>query len=189
MTASETFEATSQVTPYLSSVLSFVDSHVRFAEAKNSALLAANAIAAVTGLTILTGKDPHQIWVEVYLANLVGFFLLSALVTLLSFLPRTEIPWLHRNGKRDSRDDLMFFGHIQKYTPDEYLAALCARIDPSYTVGYVDVSYARQVVVNSRIASQKFTYFRYAMWLTVCGMVSPLIAAFIYHWLKTSDTF
>jgi len=175
----------------LRDVLAFLDGHVKFAEAKNTALLTANVAAVLASLTVLTSNDPHSDYLVWYLRELVACCVASGSLSLLSFLPRTEIPWLRRKGKPDAADDdLLFFGHVKAYQPDAYLKAVSAALgDSSASRNRWHELYARQIIINARIAQQKFTYFRYAIWLTLAGCVTIPLATVVYFVFHDRDDF
>jgi Pycsar effector protein len=175
----------------LDAVLQFVDGHVKFAEAKNTGLLTANVLAIVGAIAVLTSNDLHSEWLLRYLRELVACCVSSAALSLLSFLPRTEIPWLRKKGNPNpAEDDLLFFGAISRYRPDAYLKALASASGESAAPsGRLHELYARQIVINARIADQKFAYFRYAIWLTLAGAVTAPLALIIYFVLHDQDDF
>jgi hypothetical protein len=159
----------------LRAILSIVAEHLKFAETKNATLFAANAASVFASLQVLAGIKDKE-WVERYLILLIVCSALSALIVLVSFLPQTSIPWLSRGRHSKSKQSLMFFGHIQHYDPQAYLSALydaCEILHPKPVP--IEIMYAEQIVVNSKIASRKYTCFRYAIWITLAGILTPLL--------------
>jgi len=161
----------------LENILSLVSEDLRFAETKNAALLTANAAAVVGILQVNTGSP------VVALAFLVIMLVctVSGVVSLISFIPRVENPYRSLGLVPAANDNLLFFGHIQKYDPREYLRALYVSAGMADEQGSeMERMYAEQIVVSSRIAARKFTMFRWAIWITIGGLVTPPIAYLLY---------
>jgi hypothetical protein len=172
----------------LREVLAFVDGHVKFAETKNAALLAANGVTLIAVLQILTGEHPVGDWLERYLWILAGGNTVSAVVALLSFLPVTQIPWLRRPRRREATGNLLFFGDVHRFNGTTYLQALSTALEQDgYASNEFERMYADQVVANSKIASRKFTYFKVAIWSTLAGLLTPIPAAVLLAFVANRD--
>lgn len=161
----------------LKDILAFVDGHVKFAETKNAAVLAANAAALVGIGQILSGSDAPKGLRLCYVHDAIAFAILAGVVALVSFLPRTRIPWLHTNNPNEATDSLYFFGDIQKYGEDRYVKAV-RKLESLPETPYSDLErmLAQQVLINARIASHKFRLSRWAMYLTLCAALTPALA-------------
>jgi hypothetical protein len=164
-------------------ILALASEHLKFAETKNAAILAANAAVVLGVLQILSGSAGTGI-LRIYLAAVGVCSTIAALIALISFLPQTHIPWLARRESPTSRDSLVFFGDIQKYSPNAYLEALrTAAGGVAGDAPPLELMLAEQIVVNSRIASRKFTYFRYAIWVMLSGVLSPILTILLFHYV------
>lgn len=161
--------------PHLQDILSFVDGHVKFAETKNAALLAIDAGALyVIGQVI--AEHPPSSWLAVYISILLIGCALSAVVSLLSFLPATQIPWIRSRRSWETGGSLLFFGEIQGYDADSYIKKLCASIGhDSEEASDLDLMYAEQIIANGKIAARKFTYNRIALWCLLFGFLTPVL--------------
>jgi MFS family permease len=159
----------------LSRILALVDGHVKFAETKNGALLALASGALVGVLQLLYGDHPLEGWWRVYFLGLsIGLFA-GAVLALLSFLPVLLRPRIQRRRKRELGGNLLFFGDTQRYN----VAALFAEIleasgAPPRPANRLESMYAEQIIVNAKIASRKFTYFKLAMWSVLAGLLTPI---------------
>jgi Family of unknown function (DUF5706) len=166
----------------LREILAIVTDHQKFAEAKNGALLAFDGALVIAVLQLLSGSGQMDRRLFAYLLCIITFAAVSGLVALLSFVPQTRVPQVRTIGVPENRDSLIFFGDVQKYSVDAYLAALrmatndTATGDPSR----VERMYAEQVIVNAKIASRKFTYFKYAVWIVVAGLTTPILVLLVY---------
>lgn len=169
-------------------VLDFVDGHVKFADTKNAALLAANVVATAGVLQVLTSSVNMNVWTARYLMLLGVTSLISAAVVLLSFLPVMQIPWLTRRQKLTDNDNLLFFGDIQKYTANAYLKAFAKASGLSpISVTELDRMHAEQIIANAKIAARKFTYFKVGIWITLIGALTPPIAIAVLIWVVTKQ--
>jgi hypothetical protein len=161
----------------LENILTLVSEDLRFAETKNAALLTANA-AAVVGVMQVNPRSPTLQWA--FLAIMLTCAI-SGVVSLISFIPRPENPYRSLGMAPSGTDNLLFFGHIQKYDPREYLRAIYASAGQADEQGSeMERMYAEQIVVSSRIAARKFTMFRWAIWITISGLVTPPLAFLLY---------
>ncbi len=152
-------------------ILSTVNEWLKFAEAKNGALLGVD-IATIFGLFQVVSDEISKGWIYIAI-SLTG---LSALSALLSFVPQLKAPsmiYKKRGGKETS---LMFYGHIAKYDPEAYIMALYSEVGteiPSKLT--IELDYAHQIITNSRIALKKNRYFNIGLWLTVLGLLLLII--------------
>jgi hypothetical protein len=165
----------------LENVLGLVSEDLRFAETKNAALLTANAAAVVGILQVNPGSNGAQAVLGLFLNVLTFVCALSGLVSLVSFIPRVENPYRSLGLAPAPSDNLLFFGHIQKYDPPAYLQAVYAAAGRGGEEHEeLERMYAEQVVVSSRIAARKFAYFRWAIWITIGGLATPPLAYLLY---------
>jgi hypothetical protein len=165
----------------LENILGLVSEDLRFAETKNAALLTANAAAVVGILQVNPSSHGAGAVLGVFLNILTVVCTVSGLVSLISFIPRVENPYASLGVEPAASDNLLFFGHIQKYDPPAYLRAIytaAGRGDDPHE--QLERMYAEQVVVSSRIAARKFTYFRWAIWITIAGLATPPFAYLLY---------
>lgn len=168
-------------------ILSSVSEQLKFAETKNATLFAANAATVMGSLQILAGVKDND-WISRYFVLLIGCSTMSALIILISFLPQTSIPWLSRGRQSEAKDSLLFFGDIQRYDKRTYLSALykaCEIQNPKPL--RIELMYAEQIIVNSKIASRKYAWFGYAIWITLAGILTPLIAVPLYRFVRTKQ--
>lgn len=171
----------------LGHILSIVNEWLKFAEAKNAALLAANTAIIFAVLRVLDSKTICRQWLSAYL--LLGLLLLAAaaFIALVSFIPQVRIPWLALRRQPSSRDNLLFYGDIAYYDPTNYLQALGARTTPAANAfSSFEQDYAVQIVTNSRIALRKYVLFSAAIWLTLTAVLSLPVAIVIYGILRSA---
>lgn len=165
-----------------------VNNWLKFAEAKNAAVVAFNGAITMGALSLLKGYSPPlPIW---YLWIVVVSVALSTICALLSFYPQTEIRWWWKTGTPSSEDNLYFYGHISKYSSEHYLqtlfAALPNGIEKNNTVGCspqafsrIEMNIAEQIVINAEIASRKYAFFKVALWFLMSALLLPPVAMFV----------
>lgn len=154
--------------------LSSVNDWLKFAEAKNAALVATNIGAAFGAFRL--ASTPNLCPLPYYYALVAGgFLLLGSGISLASFIPHLEIPALQRQRSIESQDSILFYGHIASCSSKSYLEQLytkngvsLAKVDP------LEKDYAEQIVVNSRIALQKYRWFNHAARLTLLALAPPV---------------
>lgn len=170
-------------------ILGFVDGHVKFAETKNAALLVVNTAAVAGALQLLVGGPVLNVWVSRYLVMLALGNAVSGVVALLSFLPITSLSWFVKRGKLADSDSLIFFGDSHKYGLRSYLMGLYAVSGyEARDIAPLHRMYAEQIINNSRIAWRKFSYFRAGTWVTISGVLSPVVAAILFFVVNAYDT-
>jgi hypothetical protein len=177
------------LTRRLDTVFGHVNGWLRFAEAKNAALLTLNA-AAIFGLNKMYVDHQAEApdWLCWVLAATTVQLILSLLFCLVSFFARTKVPQFLVARASNSADlNLMFYGHIAQMTASDYVEALGQSIgaDSSATKHQRDV--AGQIVINSKITLKKYSLFNIALWLTLSAIITP-IGALLFYWGLCNET-
>jgi len=166
-------------------VLSNVNEWLKFAEAKNAALLAANSAVVIGALRLADGKVFLFPLAEYYFHFSIAMVSLGGLICLLSFMPRLDIPWLLPTALSRDKDNLVFYGHISGYDPPAYVKALHHQSgNVVKTVDPFEEDLAEQAIINSRIALKKYHLFNIALWLDVTAVLTPLISIPIFMYSR-----
>jgi hypothetical protein len=147
----------------LKAILSTVNDWLRFAELKNGALL-----TFATGLILALVRSYPQFSagskVKWCYATAIILISLSSLVSLLSFIPKLEIPWFESEQKPKDDDNLYFFGDIAKFSASHYVTSLLiANGEAPRAITRLETNLAVQSIVNSRIARKKYWCFNVAV--------------------------
>lgn len=179
--------AATSIEEQLRNVLAFVDGHVKFAETKNVALLAFNG-AIIVGVIQAWSASPTALpwFARTYAIYLLCISVLAGTTALVSFLPKTDVPFLRtrRDHVADS-DNLLFFGHAQNYRGRDYFSSFLRAIgQPDRDPTALELMYAEQIIINSQIASGKFAYFEIGGWLSLFGILTFVVAGPIFVRLK-----
>lgn len=158
----------------LRDILAGVNDWLKFAEAKNGALLAAN-LAAIFGIT---SKDFQDCYLgrlcSAYSIIPITLLVLSVLICLISFAPKVAIPSARHGGKPRDGANLIFYGDLARFEPLPYLEALAkASGQETAAFGGLAVAYATQAIINSRIALKKYRCFNWALWFTIAAILIP----------------
>ncbi|OUR92806.1 hypothetical protein A9Q81_15935 [Gammaproteobacteria bacterium 42_54_T18] len=157
----------------LKDTLSKVNEWVKFAEAKNAANIAFCSTAIFSLMRMVSGEDCLNGFLLYYSIGVIVCFSLSLIISLFSFVPKLEAPWLHI-GSRDEKDNVLYFGHACKYSAASYLDKLYSG-EPHKSKNHdLEIAYSNQIVVNSKVAFIKFKQFDLALWFTITAILSPI---------------
>ncbi|MCD1598193.1 Pycsar system effector family protein [Rheinheimera aquimaris] len=169
----------------LIAIFELVNTWLKHAEAKAATLLAIDG-AVVFGLCrLLQGADTANLFFQIYVVTAVIFLSISVFIALLSFVPALKMPWAFKLNNPTADDNLWYFEHIAKYTPERYLRELSASNDSTSYKGTVyELMLAKQIIINSVICRRKYGLFTFAIWLTLAGVATPIVAAVVWKFGK-----
>lgn len=159
-------------------ILEQVNGWLKFAEAKNGVLITLNGAGVWGMLEFIQSASPTGFFL-LYSWIFVLFMALSAILTLLSFLPVLKAEWLQPVGDQRSESNLLFFGHIAEHTPEELLEAL--DISTREDLNSINRDYAEQAIINSQIALRKYNLFHLSLWLTLSGITTPVLSLITWY--------
>lgn len=166
----------------LKDIFENVNNWLKFAEAKNATLIAGNGLLIFGVL-----KTIHEVNINIYLLYYIYFclilFSLSLVISLISFMPKVKIPTFLLNSDIETNDNLLFYGHILKYNEKTLLDKLNEMIkdDEDKTSKEFKTMYAQQIIINSKIARNKFQLFDIAIRFTLSGILSPILYFLFIH--------
>jgi len=170
----------------LETIFGNVNDWLKFAEAKSATLLAANGLV-IFGILRLTQNKAISGVESCILAFVVGLFSISLLLCLASLIPSLELPFIRKKYSKKDSDNLLYFAHIENYTPTAYLNALYkakqATSSNASTAGSyseLEKMYAKQIITNSVIASYKYSVFKKAIWATLLGGICSIFLLIVY---------
>ena len=146
---------------------------VKFAETKNAALLTFSSawIIAICNI-MLGGKTFPYFYTNLFEVALI-LFIVSTLVAILSFLPKTKLSSFTKNDNRTS--NLLFFKDIASLRIPDFENQIQSRYMPSAQESFTSEYFSdiiNQISVNSQIATNKFKQFH-------CGALFSLTAIII----------
>ncbi len=166
----------------LKEILDYVNDWLKFAESKCAAIGAVDLALALAILQVVNGAEDLSPFFVYYLYLVVVLLVTSASLCIISFAPQLQMPWFKGCGKPDPNDNLLFYSHIAKYPPKNYLSklyTLCNKQKPE-NLPELELDYAEQIVTNSRIALRKYKYFKSSVWLTVAALLSVPVTFLLY---------
>jgi len=176
----------------LKPIFTNVNDWLKFAEAKNAALIAFDGAAIMGLLSIVKDFSSGKGIIGIAISIAIVFLAASLFTVLLSFYPQTRITEAPKDKAIGENDNLYFWEHIKKYTAEEYLKKLretsdSSKPDAETPNGHLnnmrlENDLAIQIITNSRMTSHKYRYFKYALTFTIVGLL-PLVIAFIVHML------
>lgn len=170
----------------LTYIFSNVNGWLKFAESKHAVIIAFNG-AAIFGIIQIcfNSKTNYPILLEIYLYNVILFLALSILISLISFFPQTKLKWLWPSQKISIGDNLLFYDNIKKYDEETYLKALYKSMDKDVSsFSDMEFYFANQIIQNSKIVSRKYQYFKLALILDICALLTPIIGLILNLLIK-----
>ncbi|EJL6463916.1 hypothetical protein NMR75_003846 [Vibrio cholerae] len=159
--------------------MSKINDWIKYAEAKNAANIAfcSASIFGVSRLALAQEELPMSI--AYYSIMVVVLLMLSIVMSFMSFIPRLKSPWVFI-GERSDSDNLLYFGDACKYSGVSYLKKLYEGKDGTSENYSIELMYANQIVVNSKVAYMKFKSFDVAVMFTISSVVTPIGACLLY---------
>ncbi|WP_187477752.1 Pycsar system effector family protein [Amniculibacterium sp. G2-70] len=143
----------------------------KMAETKNAGLIAFNG--AITLATIKLFTDGIQnYYFQYYLFLVLACSLISIFLNLSAI--SAQLKHKEQEISNHKSQNLLFFGTVANYTPEEYLKQLKTEYNLNDEITKYNIDQARQVVINAQIALRKFKLFNSAFKWTISGIATPL---------------
>jgi hypothetical protein len=157
---------------------------LKFAEAKNGALVALGCATIFGVLRLYSSSSIESILVTSYVASFSIFVATAIVLSLVSFIPRITPPFWIKMAKTEQADNPFFFGHACKYSKKKYLELFNRYTESdSFKESKLEVALCDQIVNNSRISFIKYRMFNTAVYLFLAGVLTPF-GALILYWVK-----
>jgi len=164
----------------LDSIFENVNNWLKFAETKNAMLVGFNAACLFALLKLLEQiKGGHWLMIT-YVSLFAVCTVISLILCLLSFAPLTKVPWMSRITGC-AAPNMIFFGHLKSMGKQGLLkmvAESTGKTDATPTK--LEMDYADQIIINSKIADKKYTVFRVGLWFTISAFLTPLVGLVLY---------
>lgn len=150
---------------------------LKFAESKNAGLVALNA-ALVAGLLSTASAFEFMGSIKPYWMVInISLLLISATISMVSMVPQLAFLRL-KVSESEQTKSVFFFEHIQKWyaEPVDYLnaIALAEGTDPKEWTA-LEIDFADQIIQISRIGTRKYSHFKFAAWITIFVMGTPIL--------------
>ncbi|WP_089175476.1 Pycsar system effector family protein [Bosea sp. AS-1] len=155
----------------LTSTLVRVTEFLKFAEAKNAALLTFASAWILASINLLNGTNLLPSNWKWAIAAALPLFVSGALVGIVSFLPKTLLSGFHHDPEQDK--SLLYFGDAATFAPAAYKERIRTRYfppdDQSATQSYLD-DLSVQIAVNSKITRRKLRFFNAGAGLVLAAL-------------------
>jgi TM2 domain-containing membrane protein YozV len=159
-----------------------VNNWLKFAEAKNGAIIALNSAFIFGLLRLLQSSNTENLYKEMYIKMIIFLLLVSLIMALLSFIPKLKYPYI-KFDKISKKDNLLYFIDIAKYTDNEYYEKITTITEKSSNEK-LDKYYIQQIIINSQITYIKYKQFEIAVWFTLSAILTPLGAIILFTYKK-----
>jgi hypothetical protein len=172
----------------LCSSLSRVIDFVKFAEAKNAAMLTFSSAWIIASVSLLFGPSrlTSDSW-QMAFSIALPCFIISGIISIFSLIPRISLSSFYKDPER--RKALLYFGDAAEYSADKFANIIKERYFPlenhSATTFYLD-DLAIQINVNSVIAARKFRRFYCGATITILALLVLSVPAISAIWRSAS---
>jgi Pycsar effector protein len=161
-------------------ILSDITEWLKFAETKAATLVAGNGLV-IFGVLRVIDIDALTLLSATLLFICLGQLSLSLIICIVSFIPSISKPWLFKTEEVGEEDNLLYYMHIAKYKPDQYIAAL----DDSKEITKLEhtryeMLFARQIIEISIVTRRKFKLLNISLWLTLSSVITPIGAYLLF---------
>ena len=162
-----------------------VNEWLRFAEAKNGALLGFNSALLLAIVNILmTNTNKTNLYIYSYLLSGVFFIGISCITLILSFFPETLRSKNLQKEKNIVFNNYLYFGHLAKYDAEDFYKASKKQYSKKEEF---EKDLAEQIVINSKISAKKYKFFRIAMLFLTCGLLTPVVGLLTLFFVRLEE--
>jgi hypothetical protein len=149
-----------------------INDWLKFAEQKNAGLLALN-IGIIWGVSrLLEGFKITNEILYCFHVLAYGLIILSSIICIFSFLPILTNRWWLKKKEKSHDDNIFYFGDISKYNSGDYLKLIKIKYNiENYKFNGAEKDFADQIIINSKIALDRFIFYMYSSWLTVFAII------------------
>ncbi len=155
-----------------------VNDWLKFAEAKNAALVAFNGVSIFGIIQAFQSELIKDDWLCNYLQFIIVLLIFSTITSLISFAPKVKmvkLSWAKPSGK-----NVLFFEYLKTLDNTEILKQIFEGVSIEFTNFEKDL--AEQIKQNSYIASKKYGFFSIALWITIAAYITlPLALIFFLY--------
>jgi hypothetical protein len=168
----------------LESTLKQVIDWLKFAEAKNGALVAVGCATIFGVLRLYSSLSLESVLAALYVGTFTIFVATAIVISLISFIPRVTPPFWIKMPNKEEGDNPLFFGHACKYSKRTYLDLFnrYSELD-SHVECQLELAFCDQIVNNSKISFIKYQVFSSAVFLFLAGVLTPL-GALVLYWVR-----
>ena len=160
---------------------------LRFAEAKNAALITFNGAALYV---LIEGREVLPSFAQEFFHILAIVLIIGITLSIIAFLPNmnpakkqiTKVTIDEWNERK--KFSIFYFGHIRKFGNEEFLAKIYSHYGEKLTepINKAELDLATQTIIISRITRHKYVFFSIAGHLTLIALIIPIPILALY-WL------
>lgn len=149
---------------------------LEYAERKNVIILSLISVELTLAKYFISDSGPNKLQIM----SLI-FLGICVLISLISFFPKTVIPnwltfWAYSTKPPKDSDNLLFYGHIVKYSSKDYID----KLEQAYGMSISSDNYLKdlcsQIVINSQITNAKYNMFKASFWFMLIGQTLFIIS-------------
>lgn len=166
----------------LDKIMSQVIDWLKFAEAKNGALIAFGGVIIFSVMRLMGTTTDIGGMLLFYVICLVFLVIVAVILSLASFIPRLTTPFWIKMPETLVADNPLYFAHACKYSKSGYLKLLnksCGLQESDDEL--IDLLLCDQIVNNSKIAFIKYQIFDLSLKLFLAGVLTPVGAYVLYR--------
>lgn len=143
----------------------------KLGETKNIGLLSFNSAILLLSVKVLL-DNLSNLTLIIISSYIIIFIAISICLNIYAIAAQLA----HKEIQKENlpSDNLLFFGAIANYQADKYLNEFKSRYNCVEDIDAYYADVAKQIVINSQIALNKFKLFNQALKWTLCGIFSPL---------------
>jgi hypothetical protein len=167
----------------LTTIFNNVNQWLKFAEKKNTYVLTFFSLIVIFTPFISTLTTINTL-IKVSITILYFFYLLAMICTIFSLFPVTciskKIIERGKDKKIKEDDNLIFYGHIFKYSKEEYINSMKKYYGMELQNNKLLCDLVEQIIINSNIARNKMEYFKFSIVFTILSL-SQFTVCFIIN--------
>ena len=158
-------------------IFDLVNSWLKFAEAKNSVLVAISGTALWATVRVAS-TVPVSDLVKIYLFSLIICLSGTLVIALVSFLPVLNFSHIIPKQTSVANRNLLYFGYLATFSKKQLVGAIREkRGAPETDYNEFHPMLAEQIIINSRIAMAKYALFELGIGFMIVGALTPILGA------------
>ena len=186
-----------EVIDTLKDIFRNVNIWLHFAEAKNGAIIGVNSLFLFKSIDIVIDMINGDMLESIFLVVIISIvFIIALIISIISFFSdalvfndetnAVECDTELKNKKVLKVEDriLIFYGHIELYKSSKnYLIDIYKQyvneLKSNDSLSKIELDYAKEILINSRIAARKYKLFNMALKVNVIGLFLTCMLIFI----------
>jgi hypothetical protein len=158
----------------LEAIFDYVNRWLEFAERKNTYIFTFFSLIVIFTPFIEKLTTVSNL-IKMSITILYGFYFLAMAATMLSFFPITKISKKLIERGKDKKlsmdDNLIYYGHIYKYSQEEYIIAFREHYNIELPENKLVNDLIIQIIVNANITRNKMEYFKISIVFTFLALL------------------